>query len=122
MALSLPIGIYTYLITRAFGAFNNVCSGLATGSYDVAGCGTATGAVITYRILSRTLLATKMRMFWAIAGALCINSSSYSMSCPVPSPGNLLVRLIIAKGELVQPGLKALVVCQFNLFRCHFWS
>ena len=96
-ALSLPVGIHTYLMTRAFGALSRALGGLATGVYGAADGGVMTSAVITCRILSLTLLAMDTMAFWAAIGTLCTNSSSYSIACPVTSPVSLLVRLVIAK-------------------------
>ena len=56
-ALSLPIGIHTYLMTRALGSLSRACSGLAAGIYSVADCCAMTGAVIICRILSSSFLA-----------------------------------------------------------------
>ena len=78
--LKLPIGIYTYLMTRALGALSKVHGGLAAGVCGMVGCSTTTGAVIC-RILSLTFLATDMMAFWVAAGTLYTDSFSYSIAC-----------------------------------------
>ena len=99
MALSLPICIHTYLMTRVFGTLSKAQGGVATGSYRIVGCGIVTSAVIMCRMLSLTFLANKTTAFQAKASTLCTDSSSYYMSCLVPLPANLLVRLIIAEAS-----------------------
>ena len=97
VALSLPIGIPTFLMTRALGKLSTVYSGLVAGFCGVAGCSVMTSAIITCRTLFSTYLATEMMAFWAMASALCTYSSLYSISCLVLFPTSLLVRLIIAE-------------------------
>ena len=96
-ALSLPVGIHTYLMTRALGTLSRVCSGLAAGFCDAADCDAMTGAVITHRTLSSTFLAIDTIEFWAAIGTLCTNSSLYSIAYPVPLPISLLVKLVITE-------------------------
>ena len=96
-ALSLPIGICTYLMMRVLGALSRAHGGLATGVCGTADSGVMTGAVSTCRMLALTFFATDTIAFQAAAGTLCTNSSLYSIACPVPFPISLLVRLVIAK-------------------------
>ena len=96
-ALSLPIGICTYLMTRVLGAFNKVYSRWAAGFCSALGCGTKTGGVITHKTLSSTFLAMDTIAYRAMAGTLCTNSCSYSISYPVPLLTSLLIKLAIEK-------------------------
>ena len=93
--LSLPVGIHTYLITKALGTLSRVHGGLAAGVYGVADCSAMTSAVITFRTLSLTFLAMDTMAFQAAISTLCTDSSSYSIACTVPI--SLLVRLVIAE-------------------------
>ena len=96
-ALSLPVGIHTYLMTRALGALGRAPGGLASGIFSVADGGVMISAVITCKTLSLTFFAMKTMAFWAAVGTLCTNSSLYSIACPVPLPVSLSVRLVIAE-------------------------
>ena len=96
-ALSLPIGIYTYLMMRALGTLSRVCCGLAVGVCGMVDCSTMTYVVTICRALSSTFLAMDMMVFRAAIGILCTDSSSYSITCPVPSPISLWVRLVITE-------------------------
>ena len=62
-ALSLPMGIRTYLMTRALGALRRACSGLAAGVCGAADGGIMTSAVITHRTLSLTFFAMDTKVF-----------------------------------------------------------
>ena len=95
--LSLPIGICTYLMTRALGALKRVLSGLATGLCGTADSSIMTSVVVTCRTLSSTFLAIDIMAFQAAVGTLYTDSSLYSITCPIPSPISLLVRLVITK-------------------------
>ena len=75
-ALSLPVGIHTYLMMRALCALNRVHGRLATGVCRVVDCGTMTGMVIMHRTLSLTFLATNTMAFQAAVSTFCTNSSS----------------------------------------------
>ena len=55
-ALSLPIGIHTYLMTRALGALSRAPSGLATGVFGTADGSVMMGAVVTHKTLSLTFI------------------------------------------------------------------
>ena len=96
-ALSLPEGMRTYLMMRALGALGRTPGDSASGVVGVADGGVTTGAVITRRTLSSTFLATDTTALRAAIGALCTDSSSYSIAYPVPSPVSLLMRLVIAE-------------------------
>ena len=96
-ALSLPIGIRTYLMTRALGALSRAPSGLAAGVFSTVDGSVTTSMVITCKTLSSNFLAMDTMAFQAAVGTLCTNSSSYSIACPVPLPISLSVRLVIAK-------------------------
>ena len=67
-ALSLPVGICTYLMTRALGTFGKAPSGLASGVFGVADGGMITGTVITRKTLSSTYFAMDTMVFWAAVG------------------------------------------------------
>ena len=96
-ALSLPVGIYTYLMTRALGALGRTPSGLASGIFGVANGSMMTGVVITRKMLSLTFFPMDTTALWAAISMLCTDSSSYSIACPVPLPISLSVRLVIAE-------------------------
>ena len=96
-ALSLPVGIRTYLMTRALGAFGRMPGGLASGVFGAADGGMMTGAVITCKTLSLIFFATDTMALRAAIYVLCTDSSSYSIACPVPLPVSLSVRLVIAE-------------------------
>ena len=95
--LSLPEGICTYLMTRVLGAFGRMPGGLASGVLGMVDGGMMTGTVITCRMLSSAFLAMDTMVLRAAIGALCTDSSSYSIAYPVPSPVSLSVRLVIAE-------------------------
>ena len=95
--MSLPVGIYNYLITRVLGTLSKVCGSLAAGFCSMVGCSIMTGAFITHRMLSSTFLAMDKMVLHIMAGAFCTNSSSYSIACLVLLPTSLSVRLVIAK-------------------------
>ena len=95
--LSLPVGIFTYLMTRALGALGRALGGLATGVFSMVDGSMMTGVVMTCKTLSSTFFAMDNTAFRAAFGTLCTNSSSYYIACPVPSPVSLLVRLVITK-------------------------
>ena len=65
------------------------CWGLADG-------GVMTGMVITCKMLSSTFFAMDTMALQAAVGTLCTDSSSYSITCPLPLPISLLVMLVIA--------------------------
>ena len=94
--LSLPVGIRTYLMTRALGALSKACSRLAAGVCSAVDCNIKTGVVIIYKTLSLTFLAIDTMVFWAAVGILCTESSSYSIACPVPLHVSPLVSIVIA--------------------------
>ena len=96
-ALSLPVGIRTYLMTRALGALGRMLSRLASGIFGAADGDMTTDVIITCKTLSLTFFAMDTMVFWAAVGTLCTNSSSYSIACLVPSLVSLSVRLVIAK-------------------------
>ena len=96
-ALSLPVGIHTYLMTRALGTLSRAHGGLAARVYSVADGGIMTSVVITCRTLSLTFFAMDTMAFWAAVSTLCTNSSSYSIAYLIPLPVSLSVRLVIAK-------------------------
>ena len=62
-ALSLPIGMYTYLMTRVLGALSKAYSRLVAGFCSVVDCSAMTGVVIMCRIFSLTFLATDTMAF-----------------------------------------------------------
>ena len=97
--MSLPIGIRTYLMTRALGALGRTPGRLASGIFGAADGGMMTGAIITCKLLSSTFFAMDTMAFQAVVGTLCIDSSSYSITCPVPLPVSLSVRLVIAEAS-----------------------
>ena len=86
-----------YLISRSFTAFSKMCSGLAVELDGVAGYSAMNSTLITHRTLSLIFEATDIIAFWVKAGALCTNSSSYPIFCPLPSPASLSVRLKFSK-------------------------
>ena len=96
-ALSHPEGMRTYLMMRALGALGRTPGESASWVVGAADGGVTTGAVITRRTLSSTFLATDTTALRAAIGALCTDSSSYSIAYPVPSPVSLSVRLVIAE-------------------------
>ena len=96
-ALSLLVGIRTYLMTRVLGALSRAPGGLATGVFGTVDGGVMTGAVITHKTLSSTFLAIDTTAFQAAVSTLCAYSSSYSIACPVPLPISLSVWLVITK-------------------------
>ena len=96
-ALSLPEGMRTYFMTRALGAFGRTPSGSASGVVGTADGGVTTSTVITRRMLSSTFLAMDTMAFQAAVSALCTDSSSYSITYPVPLPVSLSVRLVITE-------------------------
>ena len=87
----------TYLMAIAFGTLSKACSRLAAGLDGMVGCSIMIGAITMHMTLSSTFQAMDTTPFYATAGALCTNFSLYSILCLVPSPTNLLVRLVIAK-------------------------
>ena len=95
--LSLPVGIRTYLMTRALGALGRTPGGLASGVLGVVDGGVTNGMAITCKTLSLTFFAKDTTVFWAAIGILCTECSSYSIACQVPLPTSLLVRLVIAE-------------------------
>ena len=95
--LSLPVGIHTYLMTRALGALGRMPGGLVSGILSTVESSVMTGVVITRKTLSSTFLATDTTVFQAAVGTLCTNSSLYSIACLVPLPISLSVRLVIAE-------------------------
>ena len=95
--LSLPIGIRTYLMTRALGTLGKVPSGLDTGFFGMADGGVMTGVVITCKTLSSTFFAMDTMALRAAVGTLGTDSSLYSIACPVPLPIILSVRLVVTK-------------------------
>ena len=97
--LSLPKGIRTYLMTRALSALGRTPGGLAIGFFGVADSGVMTGMVIICKTLSSTFFPMDTMAFQAAVGTLCTNSSSYSITCPMPLPVSLSVRLVIAKAS-----------------------
>ena len=56
-----------------------------------------TGVVITQKMLSSTFFPMDTTALRAAIGTLCTNSSSYSITCPVPLPVSLSVSLVIAE-------------------------
>ena len=96
-ALSLPVGICTYLMIRGLGALSRANGGLAAGVFSMAEGAIITAMVITCKVLFLTFLVTDTMAFWAAIGTLYTYSSLYSIACPVPLPISLLVRLVIAK-------------------------
>ena len=62
-ALSLPIGIHTYLMMRALGALSRAHIRLATGVCGMADCGVMTSVVIIHMILSSTFLVMDTMAF-----------------------------------------------------------
>ena len=80
---------------RVLGAMSKACGWLAAVFFHAVGYGAMTGAVFICKALSTTFLAMDTMAFWAMAGTLCPDSSSYSIACPVPSPASLSVRLVI---------------------------
>ena len=93
-ALSLPIGIHTYLMTKALGALRRAPGELATGVFSTVDGGVMTGVVITCKMLSSTFFAMDTIAFQAAVSTLCTDSSLYSIACPMPLPVSLLVRLV----------------------------
>ena len=96
-ALSLPVGIHTYLMMRVLNTFGRMPGGLASGVFGVADGGVTTGAVITHKTLSLTFFAMDTMALHAAISMLCTNSSSYSIACLAPLPVSLLARLVIAE-------------------------
>ena len=74
-ALSLAIGIRTYLMIRTLGAFGRMPGGLASGVFSVADGGVTTGVVITRKMLSLTFFAMDTTALQAAVGILCTESS-----------------------------------------------
>ena len=98
-ALSLPVGICTYLMTRALGALGRMPGRLDAGFFSMADSDMMTGVVVIHKTLSSTFFAMDTMEFQVAFGILCTNSSLYSIACPVPLAVSLLVRLLIAKAS-----------------------
>ena len=96
-ALSLPIGIHTYLMRRALGTLSKVHGGLAAGFCSMVDCCAMTSVVIMHKKLSSTFLAMVTMVFWEAVSKLCSDTSLYSIACPVPLPVSLLVRMVISE-------------------------
>ena len=96
-ALSLPISIHTYFMMRSLGTLSRALSRLAAGVFGRADGGVMTSVVIIRKTLSLTFFDMDTTVFQAAVGTLCTKSSSYSITCPVPSPVSLSVRLVIGK-------------------------
>ena len=99
--MSLPIGIRTYLITRALGALSREPGelaaevglatevwrvGLATEVCGMADGGVMTGVVIICRTLSTIFMAMDTMAFWVAASMLCTNLLHTPLPDRYPSP------------------------------------
>ena len=70
---------------------------LATRLDSIVGCGAITVEVIMHKTLSLIFEAADTIEFQTTMSSLCTDSSLYSISCLVPLPAKLLVKLAIAE-------------------------
>ena len=89
--------MHTYLIIKVYRAFSKMHDVFAGGLVSMEGCSIMTGPIIIHRMLSSTLEVTDMAEFLATAGTISTDYSSYSISCSMPLPTGLSIRLAIAE-------------------------